>query len=103
MISLQNVLCIRYHSPGNQSEGPCIVVVVVFLSRRNKETFRVYVVMPLLPAFEGQLGTSTGLSIQAVIHWNYQSIAHGGTSLLERLAKIGPVWRFCNLPPPPVL
>lgn len=52
-------------------------------------TFRVYVVLPLLPAFEGQLGTSTGTSIQAVIHWNYNSICRGGNSLLERLVRAG--------------
>jgi len=56
---------------------------------RANETFRVYVIIPLLPAFEGQLGTSTGTSIQAVIHWNYQSICRGGHSLLERLVKDG--------------
>ena len=50
------------------------------------ELFRVYVVMPLLPAFEGELGTSRGSAIQAVLHWNYQSISRGGRSMLELLA-----------------
>jgi phospholipase D1/2 len=53
---------------------------------RDDETFRVYVMMPLLPAFEGEIGTTTGTSIQAVTHWNYSSICRGGKSLLERLA-----------------
>ena len=45
--------------------------------------------MPLLPAFEGELGTATGASIQAVTHWNYASICRGGKSIIERLAAIG--------------
>jgi len=53
------------------------------------ENFRVYVVLPLLPAFEGEIGTNTGTAIQAVIHWNYTSICRGGKSLLERLFLAG--------------
>jgi len=53
------------------------------------ETFRVYVLMPLLPAFEGEIGTNTGNAIQAVVHWNYSSICRGGKSLLERLILAG--------------
>ncbi len=61
---------------------------------RNGEAFRVYVVMPLLPAFEGELGTATGAAIQAVSHWNYSSICRGGNSLLEKVATIGEY--FCE-------
>ena len=53
------------------------------------ENFRVYVLMPLLPAFEGEIGTNTGNAIQAVVHWNYSSICRGGKSLLERLVLSG--------------
>ena len=56
---------------------------------RNGEVFRVYVLLPLLPAFEGEIGTSTGTSIQAVTHWNYTSICRGPNSLLGRLALTG--------------
>jgi len=45
--------------------------------------------LPLLPAFEGEIGTDTGTAIQAVIHWNYSSICRGGRSLLERLVLAG--------------
>ena len=51
--------------------------------------FRVYVILPLLPAFEGELGTTGGTAIQAVTHWNYSSICRGGKSLLERLTAAG--------------
>ncbi|ELU04927.1 hypothetical protein CAPTEDRAFT_168015 [Capitella teleta] len=61
----------------------------IMKAHRDKETFRVYVVLPLLPAFEGELGTSKGTCIQAIIHWNYASISRGGHSLLERLVQYG--------------
>lgn len=56
---------------------------------RDGETFRVYVVMPLLPAFEGEIGTGTGTAIQAITHWNYASICRGPGSLYQRLQKEG--------------
>ncbi|KAH9496560.1 Phospholipase D, partial [Bulinus truncatus] len=54
---------------------------------RSNSNFKVYVVMPLLPAFEGEFGTSTGVALQAVTHWNYSSICRGGYSLMEKLSK----------------
>ncbi len=57
-------------------------------AHRKQQPFRVYVVMPLLPAFEGELGTTTGTSIQAVTHYNYASICRGEKSLLAQLTKV---------------
>jgi phospholipase D1/2 len=42
---------------------------------RAKEVFRVFVVMPLLPGFEGEVGGPTGTSLHAITHWNYASIS----------------------------
>ncbi|XP_022246655.1 phospholipase D1-like [Limulus polyphemus] len=62
----------------------------IIIAHKNKEKFRVYVVMPLLPAFEGELGTTGGTAIQAITHWNYASISRGPNSLLQRLsARVG--------------
>ena len=61
--------------------------ILIFFSKG--EAFRVYVVMPLLPAFEGELGTNGGLSIQAIIHWNYASMCRGPNSLYGKLAMYG--------------
>lgn len=41
---------------------------------RNNETFRVIVVMPLLPAFEGELGTATGGALHTITYYNYASM-----------------------------
>uniref|UniRef100_A0A1Y1KCY0 Phospholipase n=4 Tax=Photinus pyralis TaxID=7054 RepID=A0A1Y1KCY0_PHOPY len=56
---------------------------------KEKSVFRVYVVMPLLPAFEGEIGQSNGASIQAITHWNYASICRGKDGLLNRLKDHG--------------
>lgn len=55
---------------------------------REGENFKVIVVMPLLPAFEGEIGTPTGRSIGAITHWNYRSICRGSHSLLQRLTEL---------------
>lgn len=51
--------------------------------------------MPLLPAFEGELGTNKGTAIQAITHWNYSSICRGEDSLLVKLRRAG---GLSNLP-----
>ncbi|XP_033107848.1 phospholipase D1-like [Anneissia japonica] len=56
---------------------------------REKATFRVYVVLPLLPAFQGEVGEDEGRSIHAILHWEYKSICKGECSLIERLKKEG--------------
>ncbi|OQR91421.1 phospholipase-like D [Achlya hypogyna] len=50
-----------------------------------KETFRVVVVLPLMPAFEGAVTSKDSSSLRAVMHWQYTTICRGGNSLLERL------------------
>ncbi|CAF4362888.1 unnamed protein product, partial [Rotaria sp. Silwood2] len=59
----------------------------ILRAHQEKETFRVYFVMPLIPGFEGQYGTSKATALQAITHWNYRSISQGQQSLLARLAK----------------
>lgn len=59
----------------------------IIRSFRNKQTFRVYILIPLLPAFEGELGTSTGAPIQQITHYNYSTIVKGYDSLLEKLRQ----------------
>ncbi|XP_071112498.1 phospholipase D1-like isoform X2 [Haliotis cracherodii] len=59
----------------------------ILRAHRAGEKFRVYVMMPLLPAFEGEFGTPGGTALQAVTHWNYSSICRGGNSLIEKLSK----------------
>ena len=40
--------------------------------------------------FQGEIGTSSGTSIQAITHYNYATICRGGNSIIEKLkAEIG--------------
>lgn len=43
-------------------------------AHKSNSVFRVFVVLPLLPAFEGEVGANSGTSLHAITHWNYQSI-----------------------------
>jgi phospholipase D1/2 len=61
----------------------------ILRAHREKTTFRVFVVMPLLPGFEGEVGTSRGIAIHAITHWNYSSICRGHNALMVRLMETG--------------
>jgi phospholipase D1/2 len=41
---------------------------------REKKVFRVFVIIPLLPGFEGDVAGSTGNALRLITHWNYASI-----------------------------
>ncbi|KAH8384668.1 hypothetical protein KR093_004438, partial [Drosophila rubida] len=56
---------------------------------KEKKRFRVYVIMPLLPGFEGDVGGNTGIAVRAITHWNYASISRGRTAILTRLQEAG--------------
>ncbi|XP_058829988.1 phospholipase D1-like [Topomyia yanbarensis] len=56
---------------------------------REKKVFRVYVVMPLLPGFQGDVGGASGISLRAITHWNYASKCRGKNSILSRLSSAG--------------
>ncbi|XP_026841191.1 phospholipase D2 isoform X1 [Drosophila persimilis] len=58
-------------------------------AHKERKPFRVYVIMPLLPGFEGDVGGSTGIAVRAITHWNYASISRGRTAILTRLQEAG--------------
>lgn len=51
--------------------------------------FRVYIIMPLLPGFAGDVCKETGVSIRALMHWQYESIWRGENSIIARLKAEG--------------
>ncbi|CAB3404351.1 unnamed protein product [Caenorhabditis bovis] len=57
---------------------------------KEKENYRVYIMIPLLPGFEGDVGAAGGSSLQAVLHWTYLSLSQGPNSLIERLKLVIP-------------
>uniref|UniRef100_A0A8C4MDI5 Phospholipase n=1 Tax=Equus asinus asinus TaxID=83772 RepID=A0A8C4MDI5_EQUAS len=61
---------------------------------RQGQCFRVYVLLPLLPGFEGDISTGGGNSIQAILHFTYRTLCRGEYSILHRLkAAMGTAWR----------
>ncbi|KAJ8922579.1 hypothetical protein NQ315_007609 [Exocentrus adspersus] len=61
----------------------------IIRAHKAGEVFRVFVVMPLLPGFEGEVGGASGRSLHAITHWNYSSISQGQDALLNRLKDAG--------------
>lgn len=54
------------------------------------EVFRVYVVMPLLPAFEGNIRSEELTNLHAVMHWQFATISRGRHSLFAALRDVTP-------------
>ncbi|CAI5775884.1 phospholipase D1 [Podarcis lilfordi] len=81
--------------------GDAIAQRILKAHRENKR-YRVYVVIPLLPGFEGDISTGGGNALQAIMHFNYRTMCRGDNSILGQLkAEIGDQWinyiSFCGL------
>ncbi|KAH0956339.1 hypothetical protein HN011_008543 [Eciton burchellii] len=61
----------------------------ILRAHREGAVFRVFVVMPLLPGFEGEVGGPSGTALRAITHWNYASISRGKDAILNRLIEAG--------------
>uniref|UniRef100_A0A8C4EQ10 Phospholipase n=1 Tax=Dicentrarchus labrax TaxID=13489 RepID=A0A8C4EQ10_DICLA len=59
----------------------------IIRAHREGKRYRVYVVTPLLPGFEGDINTGGGSAIQAVMHFNYRCVRSKST-----LLKLGEHW-----------
>ncbi|XP_043854121.1 LOW QUALITY PROTEIN: phospholipase D1 [Dromiciops gliroides] len=74
----------------------------VLKAHRENQRYRVYVVTPLLPGFEGDISTGGGNALQAIMHFNYRTMCRGENSIIGQLkAEIGNQWinyiSFCGL------
>nr|XP_020501570.1 phospholipase D1-like [Labrus bergylta] len=60
---------------------------------REGKRYRVYVVTPLLPGFEGDINTGGGSAIQAVMHFNYSDDEQRDHSIISQLKReMGDNW-----------
>ncbi|KAJ4956562.1 hypothetical protein NE237_013345 [Protea cynaroides] len=58
---------------------------------KEKKCFRVIIVIPLLPGFEGGLDDGGAASVRAIMHWQYRTICRGQHSILHNLyGLLGP-------------
>ncbi|OAA61436.1 phospholipase D [Cordyceps fumosorosea ARSEF 2679] len=55
----------------------------------NNEHFKIWVVMPAVPAFAGDLKSNDALGTRAIMKYQYNSISRGGHSIIERLRQAG--------------
>ncbi|OIW17691.1 hypothetical protein TanjilG_29041 [Lupinus angustifolius] len=54
----------------------------------DNKLFRVIIVIPLLPGFQGGLDDSGAASVRAIMHWQYRTICRGQNSILHNLFQL---------------
>ncbi|XP_054900009.1 phospholipase D1 [Poeciliopsis prolifica] len=77
------------------------IVDRILRAHREQKKYRVFVVIPLLPGFEGDITTGGGNAIQAIMHFTYRTMCRGDHSILSRLSEVKDQWTeyitFCGL------
>ncbi|XP_013413874.1 phospholipase D2-like [Lingula anatina] len=56
-------------------------------AHRNQESFRVYILLPLVPGFEGEYTADVPTGNQIMSYWLYTSVCRGEKSLLGKLQQ----------------
>ncbi|CAG8835976.1 10512_t:CDS:2, partial [Racocetra persica] len=56
---------------------------------KNNEKFRVIVIMPLVPGFEGQFDAESAVALRITMEFEYHTICRGDGSIFGRLKKAG--------------
>ncbi|XP_057962752.1 phospholipase D zeta 1-like isoform X2 [Malania oleifera] len=63
----------------------------IMLAHKQQKCFRVIVVIPLLPGFQGGLDDGGAATVRAIMHWQYRTICRGKNSILHELnVRLGP-------------
>lgn len=57
----------------------------IMRAHNDKRSFRVIIVIPLLPGFQGGLDDGGAASVRAIMHWQYRTICRGNNSILHNL------------------
>lgn len=57
------------------------------IAAHKKEKFKIIVVLPLLPGFEGSIDDPSASVLRVQLHWEYQTICRGPNSIFEQLRK----------------
>ncbi|CAN6588995.1 unnamed protein product [Malus baccata var. baccata] len=63
----------------------------IVLAHKEQKCFRVIVVIPLLPGFQGGVDDGGAATVRAIMHWQYRTISWEKHSILHKLkVKLGP-------------
>ncbi|KAK1385618.1 Phospholipase [Heracleum sosnowskyi] len=57
----------------------------IIRAHHEKKSFRVIIVIPLLPGFQGGIDDAGAASVRAIMHWQYRTICRGQNSILHNL------------------
>ncbi|XP_047462990.1 phospholipase D2 isoform X2 [Mugil cephalus] len=68
------------------------IVDRILRAHREQKKYRVFVVIPLLPGFEGDINAGGGNAIQAILHFTYRTMCRGEHSILSRLSEVKDQW-----------
>jgi phosphatidylserine/phosphatidylglycerophosphate/cardiolipin synthase-like enzyme len=58
-------------------------------AHKKGEKYKVFILIPLIPAFEGDLATKDAAAARNVMHFQYITISRGGNSIIEKLREAG--------------
>ena len=61
----------------------------IIRAKKEGKKFRVVIVMPLLPGFEGNIADPASTVLRIQVHWQFQAINRSEKSLHSRLFKAG--------------
>lgn len=59
----------------------------ILQAHEKKEEFRIYVLLPLLPGFAGEVYDSNATIMKLNLHWEYQTICRSRNSMLKQLDR----------------
>ncbi|XP_038861469.1 phospholipase D2-like isoform X2 [Salvelinus namaycush] len=68
------------------------IVKRILRAHSEQKKYRVFVVVPLLPGFEGDIREGGGNAIQAILHFTYRTMCRGEYSILMRLRELENQW-----------
>uniref|UniRef100_A0A8C8JGC2 Phospholipase n=1 Tax=Oncorhynchus tshawytscha TaxID=74940 RepID=A0A8C8JGC2_ONCTS len=73
------------------------IVKRILRAHSEQKKYRVFVVVPLLPGFEGDISEGGGNAIQAILHFTYRTMCRGEYSILMRLRERDKYITLCGL------
>ncbi|KAK7925557.1 hypothetical protein WMY93_007867 [Mugilogobius chulae] len=68
------------------------IVNRILRAHREQKKYRVYIVIPLFPGFEGDVTSGEANAINAILHFTYRTLCRGDHSILSRLSEIQDQW-----------